>query len=471
MRTEAISDFKAAFTWRVAAIWQSVARWGRFHAVPLAIVLVMSLGCQAIVLAQGSNVVRYPDTTAYIIAARELLSGNFAPDVARTPGYPLFLAAIFWVTRSETLIYVVGAQAALLVIGALEIYALSYMLSGRRWIGALIASLIGGNIYYANWSRPILSEALTTWLIISVMLCFAVYARRASHGTLALLALLVIYAVFTRPQLLYLPAILLVALGVRALRQRDSTGWRGALLRLWPAAAGLMSVYALVLLYMVAFWMTYGAFTTTSVSNLSQLGMILRLHNVYNMPYTGADPQYDQLRAQLLTVHGDNPVPLINAHPAYEQHAGRFYGAFASEVLRAHPTYVIHGAYDAFVQTTSWDQRPSSLAPLPTAPHALLYLSQDISLAYACLPLLLIASLLAAWRNPGSPRATVIAALMLVVVAHIGMGVIGSFASFDRLRMPVDWAMLTVTVLAITQLFGVNQTEADASFTSLAGIN
>lgn len=227
-------------------------------------------------------------------------------------------------------------------------------------------------------------------------------------------------AVFTRPQSLYLPVILLAVLGVRAIRQRRPMGWMRALLRIWPAATGLMSVYALILLYMLAFLNTYGntygAFTTTMVSNINLLGMSMKFHTIYHMPYTGAEPQYDQLRADLESFNGYDAFAFIATHRQYNQHAGRFYGAFASEVLRAHPGYVLRGASDAFMLTTSWNQLPTYPVRVAAAPAWLLYLSQDIGLVYACLPLLLIVSVVAAWRNPDSTPAMMLAALMLVIV-------------------------------------------------------
>jgi hypothetical protein len=439
----------------VAGAWRSLARRLRFHAAPLAIVLAVSLGCQALVLLREPKVVTYPDTYGYIVAARTLLAGDLTPNPFRTPGYPLFLAGIFGLTRGENLTYVVIAQAALLIVGALEVYALAFILSGRRWIGALVGALVGGNLYLANWSRLILTEALTVWLMVSVMLCFAFYLRRATRGALALLVLLVllvIAAMFTRPQLIYLPMILLAVLGVRALRQRRAIS---SLRRLWPVTASMAGAYALVLVYMVAFWATYGAFTTTQVSNINLLGMAMKYHTVYHMPYDGAEPQYNQLRADLEASGSDyNAFGFIITHRQYSGSGGRFYGAFASEVLRAHPGYVARGAYDSFVQTIAWDQIPSYPARIKTVTSWMLNISQDISLAYACLPLLLIASIVAAWRNPSSLRANMLAALMLVVVVHVAIGSIADFVDYPRLRMPVDWAMLTVTVLAIIQLVG-----------------
>ncbi len=467
MKREGAARHKTVYSGSVTDTWRALLRKSRFHALPLAIVLAVSLGSQALVLLRGGWPATFPDTNGYIVAARTLLAGSLTPNPFRTPGYPLFLAEIFWLAGGENLRYVVIAQATLLVIGALEIYALIFILTRRRWIGALIASLVGGNIYLANWSRPILSEALTTWLIISVMLCFAVYLRRTSREALALLVLLVIAAVFTRPQLVYLPAILLAVLVARALRRRRTIGWIRALLRLWPAATGLMGVYALVLLYMLAFLNTYGAFTTTVVSNINLLGMSMKFHTIYHMPYTGAEPQYDQLRADLESYPGDDVFGFITTHRQYGEHEGQFYGAFASEVLRAHPGYVLRGAYDAFMLTTSWNQPPNYPVRVTAAPAWLLYLSQDIGLVYACMPLLLIASVVAAWRNPDSTPAVMLATLMLVIVVHVGTGAVADFAAFDRLRMPVDWAMLSVTALAIIQIFSGAQAKA-APFASLA---
>jgi hypothetical protein len=463
MQRAAPVHLTAGFPGRAVDIGHALMRRLRFHAAPLLLVLAVAVGGQALALAQSPMVVTYPDTDSYLIATRSLLAGNLAPDPVRTPGYPLLLAVIFWLARGENLTAVVLVQAALLVLSAVEIYALVFIITRRRWLGALVAALVGGNLYLANWSRLILSEATATWLLISVMLCFAVYLRRPSNGALALLTALVVASVFTRPQMLYLPALLLALLAFRALRQTGLKRWRRALLGLRPAAAGMAAAYLLILLYMVAFFNTYGAFTITEGSYMNLLGMAMKYHAVYGMPYDGAGPQYAQMRADLEATQGYPVFDFIDAHPQYAAHAGVFYGAFGSAVLRAHPGYVARGTYDSFVQTMSWDQIPSVLAPMPSAPSWLLNLSQDISLAYACLPLLLVASLAALWRNPRSLRATMLATLMLLTLTHLATGSLADFESYARLRMPVDWAMLAVTVLAIAQLFDSVRAKAASS--------
>ena len=469
MRYSSMLRFKTNLPEILADVWRRLARAARFHAAPLLAVLAVTLAGQALVLAGGQRVVIQGDTVSYTKVSALLLNNIWTPDNVRTPGYPLFLAATFWITGSSSLAHVVYAQAALFVLSALEVYALIFITTGRRWVGALIATLVGGNIYLANWSRIILSEPLTTWLLISALLCFIVYLRRPSYTALTLLSLAVAVSVFTRPQMIYLPALLLALLVFRALRQERPRAWLRALRPLWPALAGLGAAYGLLLLYMYAFLLNYGQFTTTQVANISLLGVAMRDHAFYGMPYDGAEPKYARLRADLDAFTGPSVYVFLDTHPQYDSLSGQFYGTFGSEVLRAHPGYLALGAYQNFMQMTKWSLEPSYLAPIPLAPSWLLNIAQYISLIYACLPLLLVASLVALWRNPSSPRAAILSALMLVVVAHIFTGAIADFGAFSRLRMPVDWAMLAVTVLAIIQIFEGGETKITGLSPLLAG--
>ncbi len=452
MRPAAIPGPNTSLPEILSDVWRRLARRTRFHALPLLTVLAITIGAQMIVLAAGPKIVRQPDTTSYTKVAASLLNNISAPDSIRTPGYPLFLAEVSWLTGSQNLTYAVYAQALLFVLSAVELYALAFIISRRRWISALIAALIGGNLYLANWSRVILSEPLTTWLLISVMLCFAVYLRRPSWSALALLTLTLIASVFTRPQMLYLPALLLAVLIFRALRQNRPRAWMRALLQMWPAIAGMAVVYGLIAFYMFAFMQHYGQFTTTRVGNISLLGVAMRNHALYGMPYDGAGPQYAQLRADLEAFKGPAVYVFLDTHPQYYSLSGQFYGTFGAEVLRAHPGYLALGAFKNFVAIANWSQAPNYPAPILLAPGWLLKLSQYISAIYIGFLPLLVASLVLLWRKPSSLQITMLAALMLVVFTHIFTGAIADFGAFPRLRMPVDWAMLTVTVLAIVQI-------------------
>jgi hypothetical protein len=258
-----------------------------------------------LVIKQAPLVMMYSDSAEYIAAAKQILSGNFAPHIDRTPGYPALIAIVFALTQSERLGYVVIAQGILLVVAALEVYVLVYILSGRRWVGVVIACLVGGNLYLADWSRVILSETLTVWLLVSIMLCFASYTHRATFSRFAVLALLLVFAVFTRPQTLYLPALLIAILCIRAARERR------LIIQLPSALLSLALIYGLVLLYMFGFWLTYGTFGISKVSNVNLLGAVMTLRYRYHMPLDNMDPKYYKLQTDVLTFRGGKPDPWV----------------------------------------------------------------------------------------------------------------------------------------------------------------
>jgi hypothetical protein len=425
--------------------------FARQHLLSAGIVLLVAVGVQIVIQLQSPHVLTFSDSDEYLAVARRLLAGDLTLDVTRTPGYPAFLALIFALAGGQRLDIVVLAQGLLIILAALEIYLLVYRLCGRRWEAALLAALIGGNLYIANWARVILSETLTYWLLVTILLCFERYLRRPRALTLAVMTAIWVAAIFTRPQLLYLPVILLAVLAIRTARQRQ-------LRARWSSfALALVLTYGIVFAYMGAFAATYGPFGLSKVSNIDLLGTAMVLHSRYGMPLDGAESRFDQMRSDVVAFRDGYPDPwgFIAAHPEYDTNAGAPYGTFATQVLRAHPTYVVRGVYDTFLTTTSWDQTPASLAAFSAIPSwltPLLRLSTLISLVYACLPLLFVATAVAAWRRPDDAGMVALFALMLLVVTHIVVGALADFESFDRLRVPVDWAMLLVTGLIVTAL-------------------
>src|SRR5690348_14775375 len=91
------------------------------HLVPLGVVLLAAgLGMLASLL-QTPRVAAFPDSDGYLAVAHRLLTTHQFTDPIRTPGYPAFLALIFLLTGGEHWNAVVVAQAALIILAAVEI--------------------------------------------------------------------------------------------------------------------------------------------------------------------------------------------------------------------------------------------------------------------------------------------------------------------------------------------------------------
>ena len=159
------------------------------------------------VLATTGRFTRYPDAQPFV------------PETIRTPVYPMFLALTYRVL-GESHVAVAAAQALLLALLTLVVYALTARLSTRRvaltaaWFTALFPPLP----YYAALA---LTEVLCT-VLVTVAIWLAVRAiqdRRTSDFILT--GVVVGLATLTRPTYAMFPLALIGCIAIVALMRRD----------------------------------------------------------------------------------------------------------------------------------------------------------------------------------------------------------------------------------------------------------
>jgi len=176
--------------------------------------------------------VRSGDTPQYLGPARALLdSGHFTlspedptPMFLRTPGYPVLLAAILWVTDSVWSISPIQAASSALVVAAT-------VLVGRRLAGVTAGLLAGAIVAFDPLqfalSGTILAEALTSFLLVCVVaaavLAFARPPRDVRARHVLLLGTLLAFATMVRPTTYFFPLVAAVLLAVRYRRLTPRT--------------------------------------------------------------------------------------------------------------------------------------------------------------------------------------------------------------------------------------------------------
>ena len=185
---------------------------------------------------------RQPDSTAWLIGdepgynntALELLAGQGYTWVGRVPLYPLWVAAVHWLTGTSyhALRYVQAVPGAGAVL-------LTWLL-GRRVFGdvaGLAAALVAAFSYVLiHQSLHLLSEILFTPLVLIVTLALWHAWREPTRGRFLWVGLWVGISALVRPTLLFLPLFLLLPLGF-ALGLRRGTAGGGLIL-----AATLLTV-------------------------------------------------------------------------------------------------------------------------------------------------------------------------------------------------------------------------------------
>jgi 4-amino-4-deoxy-L-arabinose transferase-like glycosyltransferase len=220
------------------------------------VVMLIALVVGALVLRIGLAVwlqVRHPgeartlDTGSYIGPARALArTGSFASSVTnplqmyvRTPGYPLFLAAIFR-TTGESLIAVAVVQATVVTSGILVAHQIALRLYGST-VALVTAAMMAIDPLQLKSSVMLMTEGLNgLLLLVFAWATFRAFDRDRPHALAAFgMGCALMAATFVRPATVYLPLVIGLLLVIKAFRTPE---WRGA----WLVATALMLVPCVV---------------------------------------------------------------------------------------------------------------------------------------------------------------------------------------------------------------------------------
>ena len=452
------------------------------HRVPLVLVGLSAVVGQVVTLAQHPLVAPYSDTRGYLLSAQQIATSLGFVQTFRAPGFPSFLAAVFALTGGidyeraatctaivsptycqQALRPVVAAQAALALLVTLGMYVLIYRITRRRVTACVVAALLAFNLFVLSWERAILSEFLSYASLVAVFLCFERFVRGPRPRTAVVLGLVFFAAIMVRPFNIYLPPLLL---GLCALRLLWTRRWR----QQWRPLLLTGAVVASMLLgYMSVNAVANDFFGLTWEQNVTLLGKLME----YKMVGLATDPQYQPIQADAVTFvnsGGIDPTLFGHLHPAYSANGYQAAGAFARSVILRHPlTYLIHTVSDV---RRTWQISPTFYAPTNTTDRAIattlvatrpaittrrdgpawltmgLYnLSRAEEKSFLLLPWLLALIVGWLWRRPRDSEAFLLIALLLAVVSGIALASAGNYAEYYRVRSPIDWAMIAVTLV------------------------
>src|SRR5579863_6009634 len=309
----------------------------RRHILPLACVAGACAAGQIAVLMQTPLVAVRADSSSYTQMAENIFHRLQFFDALRTPGYPTFLALIFAFTGGEHLIVVVVAQTALTLLAIGEIYLLTYRIARSRWQAAAVAGLTGASPFVTSWERCILPEALSFWLVVTLMLVLERYMTTQRSGSLILLTVCSVLTIFTRPQYLFLPFLIVCTLMLKRRRERS-----------WARRAReFMFLCVLPIVLVGAYSVTNGAVTgyvgLSDIVNLNLFGKVIE-YNMIDMSGADASPSLARFHAELdraaanwdprasehdSWIHQsvtDHLWRFVLSHPAYDANHRAIYG-------------------------------------------------------------------------------------------------------------------------------------------------
>ncbi len=169
-----------------------------------------------------------PDTQTYIDPALKLLASGFYPaDSAwRTPGYPFFIAFIYWL-GGENPFLVILAQV---FVSALTVY-LTYQFGKKLFphsVALIGAFLLAISVESITYTFELLTETLFTFFLIAVMLAWVNAYQQNSLLWCSISAILMGICVMVRPEAVFFPVLLALAWlfkkGIKRVRQLGFAG-------------------------------------------------------------------------------------------------------------------------------------------------------------------------------------------------------------------------------------------------------
>jgi hypothetical protein len=153
--------------------------------------------------------VSYSDTPSYRRLADTVLQGFTSYDGTRTPGYPVYLALV----GSDQRVWL--AQLFLGFITTLLLFYIGWKLTDKPWFGGVIALAHTLNLGQLFFESNLLTESLTTFLMVLTMfsmLAWFLYPKIRRLWLAFLLGLFSSLTLLVRPLFIFLPLIMLIFL-------------------------------------------------------------------------------------------------------------------------------------------------------------------------------------------------------------------------------------------------------------------
>ncbi len=172
------------------------------------IVFILALSVRLLIIFVYQPVA-FSDTPSYRRLADTILQGFTNYDGTRTPGYPAFLALV----GSDQNAWLV--QLLLGLVTTLLLFFIAWKLTDRPWFGGLVALAHTFNLGQLFFESDLLTESLTTFLVVLTMAGLLVWFLSPARRTLWLgfsLGLVSTLALLVRPLFIYLPFVILLAI-------------------------------------------------------------------------------------------------------------------------------------------------------------------------------------------------------------------------------------------------------------------
>jgi hypothetical protein len=425
-----------------------VADWRGARLLPFGAALgVITAGIVAAYYLNHPQVELYPDSNGYIAVCRRILAGGGVVDALRLPGYPLLMALVFALRGGEDFAAVSAVQGALFVVATLEVFALGALVLRRAWMAFAVGLLVGANVYLLKYVKPIISDGLALWLVVSLALAAVVFLRTLRTRELWLVAGVLLALFMTRPEWIYAPVPLFALLMTLAARH-------GALRRLWPhALAATAALYLALGLFVHRNAVVNGYAGVTMVENVNLLGKVMQYRMQDQAPARYA--AVARLVGGYLAQGKAGPWALLGSAPQLAARHGALAGAFATAVIARHPLEFLARSVPVLFSSSSLgyvaDDFQTISAIRPDGPfgaplESLRAASLGVYSLYVLFPLVAVPwlALLARRRTSPGDRVEAMGAVALLGLYALAVTTLGGYGDYARIHSSFDPLLLVV---------------------------
>lgn len=391
------------------------------------------------------------DTWSYLYAVDRMQTHGQVVNFWRLPGYPLLIVLVYTLAGQGNLLNVSSMQAILFVLAVLEFYLLVLLLIRRAWVAFLISLLVGTNVSLLSFVKPIMSEAMSLWLSISLALVVVACLHTLRARVLWLVGACMLLLFLTRPEWIYLPVPLFAYLLLVA-------AWRGVFRRLLPHALLIVVLLYTVLAGYIAINATQNHFVgVTWIQNINALGKVLQYHMQDEAPaqYTGISRILDHYVAQGVL----DPYPIVAHEPTLSQNDAALAGAFAQTIIEQHPGEFLVKSIPIFFSSLTVFHDESRVAPMGPFGTPLIWLQAEFRALYAWNilfpPSALAWLLLLGWRHTRRLRIVqLMGAIVLLSLYGLIITTVGAYRDSDYMRIHTIFDPLLILVIWGTLFMG-----------------
>jgi hypothetical protein len=283
--------------------------------------------------------VSYSDTPSYRRLAESVLAGFASYDGTRTPGYPVFLALV----GNDQRVWL--AQLTLGFITTVLMFYIGWKLTDKAWFGGIVALAHTLNLSQLFFESNLLTESLTTFLMVLTMAEIFTWLKFPKTRTVWLafgLGLVSTVTLLVRPLFIYLPFLVIFVLVIISRRasipigsSRSEDASKNRHILTWRAAIAFMVPVILLLGGWVTFIHT--RFNEWSLTTMTGYHLVQHTGSYFEYvpdEYASVRDTYIKYRDAQIAKYGTQTNAIWDAIPEMSQVSGYSFYALSRVLTR-----------------------------------------------------------------------------------------------------------------------------------------